>query len=167
MIPLCITCFKVNKQNEREENAWIVQNSQALTRDIGNTLRKNEYDKQVWDIYTAILYHKCLKRIIRVVMLYNPDTREHNFLFFTEKFIDAEIILDYYSARFQIEFLFRDAKQHIGLEECQSRNKKALDFHFNAVMASLNQIKADLYHEGKLSIDNSISIADYKTHENS
>jgi IS4 transposase len=124
-----------------------------------------EYDKRVLDVYTAILYHKSLKRIIRVVMLHNPDTGKHTLLFSTDTNLDAEKILDYYSARFQIEFLFRDAKQHLGLEECQSRNKKALDFHFNAVMASLNQIKADLYYEGKLSIDIPISIADYKTRE--
>ena len=80
----------------------------------------------------------------------NPDTGKHTLLFSTNTNIDAEKILYYYSARFQIEFLFRDAKQHLRSEKYQSRNKKALDYHFNAVIACLNQIKADIHYEGKL-----------------
>jgi len=97
--------------------------------------------------------------------LNHPDTGNYTLLFSTDTNLDAEKIIDYYSARFQIEFLFRDAKQHFGLEECLSRNKKTLDFNFNAVMASLNQIKSDLYYEGKLSLDIQNSIADYKSRE--
>ena len=33
--------------------------------------------------------------------------------------------------RFQIEFLFRDAKQFTGLEDCQARDPVKLAFHFN------------------------------------
>jgi hypothetical protein len=41
-----------------------------------------------------------------------------------------------YINRFQIEFLFRDAKGHLGLEHCQSRQENALDFHFNHVLTT-------------------------------
>ena len=47
----------------------------------------------------------------------------------------------YYKARFQIEFLFRDAKQFTGLCDCQARSEKALHSHFNASFAALNLIK--------------------------
>ncbi len=36
-----------------------------------------------------------------------------------------------YSSRFQIEFMFRDMKQYLGLTQCQSRKKESLAFHFN------------------------------------
>ena len=37
-----------------------------------------------------------------------------------------------------IEFLFRDSKQFTGLSDCQARAEAALDFHFNAALATLN-----------------------------
>lgn len=45
------------------------------------------------------------------------------------------------SPRFQIEFLFRDARQYIGLGDCQPPKKKALSFHFDASMTALNLLK--------------------------
>ncbi|MCD9459870.1 transposase [Marinibactrum halimedae] len=45
-------------------------------------------------------------------------------LFSTDIRLDAMKIIQYYKARFQIEFLFHDAKQHTGLVDCQSRKKK-------------------------------------------
>jgi len=50
--------------------------------------------------------------------------------------------LIYYSARFQIEFLYRDAKQFTGLEHCQSRKEKRMDFHFNASLTAVSLAKA-------------------------
>jgi hypothetical protein len=43
----------------------------------------------------------------------------------------------------QIEFLFRDSKQFTGLSECQARAEAALDFHFNASLATLNLARAE------------------------
>ena len=40
--------------------------------------------------------------------------------------------------RFQIEFLFRDAKQFMGLNHCQTRDQHKLDFHFNVSLAAVN-----------------------------
>jgi len=48
-----------------------------------------------------------------------------------------------YKARFQIEFLFRDAKQFTGLLDCQARSQSALHFHFNASMTALNLLKLE------------------------
>jgi putative transposase len=39
------------------------------------------------------------------------------FFFSNDLMIQADILLDYYSLRFQIEFDFRDAKQHFGLSD--------------------------------------------------
>lgn len=50
--------------------------------------------------------------------------------------------LEMYSARFQIEFLFRDAKQHMGYTTVRSEIlKKKLHFHWNAALTSVSLIK--------------------------
>ena len=43
--------------------------------------------------------------------------------------------------RFQIEFCFRDSKQFTGLNDCQARDLRKLDFAFNASLASVNTAK--------------------------
>ena len=55
-----------------------------------------------------------------------------------------------YRARFQIEFVFRDAKQHLGLNDCQARAQAKLNFHFNTVFAALFRahLRARLQAEG-------------------
>ncbi|MGB0929223.1 MAG: transposase [Chitinophagales bacterium] len=59
-------------------------------------------------------------------------------LFSTDVSQDARKIVSYYQLRFQIEFIFRDAKQFTGLTHCQARGEDALDFHFNMSFAALN-----------------------------
>lgn len=48
-----------------------------------------------------------------------------------------------YTLRFQIEFLFRDAKQFTGLSDCQARDSVKLEFHFNASFTALNLAKVE------------------------
>jgi hypothetical protein len=55
--------------------------------------------------------------------------------------------LEYYKARFQIEFIFRDTKQFLGLCDAQTRDQKRLDFHFNAVLSVLNWVKCAHFQE--------------------
>ena len=54
---------------------------------------------------------------------------------------ELELVLErifcFYGARFQIEFAFRDAKQHLGLNDGQVRLQAKLHFHFNIVFDSL------------------------------
>jgi len=56
--------------------------------------------------------------------------------------MDASDILLYYQSRFQIEFLYRDGKQHTGLNDSQARSENKLHFQFNASLTSLNIAKA-------------------------
>ena len=49
--------------------------------------------------------------------------------------------MDYYTSRFQIEFLYRDAKQHTGLNDSQARSENKLHFHFNAALTGINIAK--------------------------
>ena len=94
-------------------------------------------------LYSASLYHASLKRVIRVVLLLDttPAKTRSVLLFSTDLKLPAQTISRYYKARFQIEFLFRDAKQGTGLNHCQARNEKALHFHWNAALCMVNLAK--------------------------
>lgn len=98
-------------------------------------------------LYTQVLNHIKLKRNLRVVLLLKHTPNKpprYVILFSTDLDLDAWKIYQYYKARFQIEFLFRDAKQFTGLCDCQARDQKRLDFHFNASLTALNLAKAEL-----------------------
>src|SRR5215475_6576480 len=71
-------------------------------------------------------------RVVVLVWRTANGKRHHAILATTDLNATAADILRIYQARFQIEFLLRDGKQHAGLTECQARNKQALDCHFNA-----------------------------------
>jgi hypothetical protein len=98
------------------------------------------------DLYSALVWHVSLKREIRVVYLidYRHSTRPRTCLLFsTDVDQDPMQIYHYYKLRFQIEFIFREAKQFTGLEQCQARSALKLEFHFNASLSALNLAKLD------------------------
>ena len=70
----------------------------------------------------------------------------HALLFSTDLSLDAKQVVAYYKARFQIEFLFRDGKQHTGLMDCQARCKEAIHSHINASLTALNLLKLEDRH---------------------
>lgn len=94
-------------------------------------------------LLSAVLYHVSLKRPIKVAMLHEANTGKPRrvLLYSTDSKLSGRDIVRYYRARFQIEFLFRDAKGATGLNDCQSRHAKAIDFHWNAAFCSLNLAK--------------------------
>jgi DDE superfamily endonuclease len=97
-------------------------------------------------LYTAVVWHKTLKRRLRLVVLLNrKDPAKPRFIVLgsTDPTLNGHKLIDLYAARFQIEFLFRDSKQFTGLLDCQARAASALDFHFNASLATLNLVRAE------------------------
>lgn len=112
------------------------------------------YDENEKDLhlYVQTLWHVGLKRTIRVVLLLNTSKPKPRYilLFSTDLSLTAKDILELYRLRFQIEFLFRDAKQFTGLTDCQARDKQALHFHFNAALSAINLAKLDLLNQQPL-----------------
>lgn len=100
-------------------------------------------------LWTAVVWSVSLKRKIRVVCSTRiVKGKEHYaWLFSTDINLSAGEIVTYYRARFQIEFLFRDARQHTGMIDSQSRNSNALDTHVNASLTALNLAKVTLRKE--------------------
>ena len=116
-----------------------------------NDLSRLEYLTEIdtdIHLYTAVVNSVRLKRNIRLVYVLNLRNKKkpgYALLFSTDIELAAETIYRYFKARFQIEFLFRDAKQYTGLGDCQARRQESLDFHFNASLTALNLAKIDAY----------------------
>ena len=78
-------------------------------------------------IYTQKLYTVNFDCILGVILLLNTKTTRYVLLAFTDVELDARLITQYYQLRFQIEFISRDAKKFMGLNDCQTRDENKLD----------------------------------------
>jgi hypothetical protein len=91
----------------------------------------------------AIIWSVGLKRKIKIVLVQDiVNSKNYRLLFSTETKLAGEKIFRYYSARFQIEFLFRDAKQYAGLTHSEARSEEKIHFHTNASLTAVNVAKA-------------------------
>jgi hypothetical protein len=90
---------------------------------------------------SVIAYSVALKCNVLVVMARKQRSDGaimEALLFSTDTSMVALDVFYYYAARFQIEFVIRDAKQHTGLTHCQSWVKERIDFHINISFAAVN-----------------------------
>jgi len=149
----------------------------------GNKGRPKQYDgkidlanidKEYFDLvlenedcrfYSAIVYCKALKRKIKLVYqeMKGTKSKSHLLFFSTDLNLGAQTILLYYKSRFQIEFLYRDGKQHTGLNDCQARSENKLDFHFNASLTAINLAKVNHWLDSPKEERGAFSMADIKT----
>lgn len=117
-------------------------------------------------MFCGIVNSKALKRKIKLCMVFNGHQGKKstpNLYFSTNLDISGEKIYQFYQNRFQIEFLYRDAKQYTGLNSCQARSENKLNFHFNASLTSINIAKV-LHWLPEAKIKNiPFSMADIKT----
>lgn len=112
-------------------------------------------------ILTAIVWSVSLNRRIRWVYLLKTQNRKPTYamLFSSDLTLSARSVYEFYGARFQIEFIFRDARQFTGLADCQARQPEALDTHVNASFTALNLAKATLRRDSPRTQPVSFSIA--------
>ena len=99
-------------------------------------------------VKTARLWSKSLGCEIRVVLL-QPSQKGHVLLYSTDVHLEAFSLIELYEQRFQIEFLFRDGKQHTGLGESQSRSKAGQEYAANAALMAVNLQKLERREEGE------------------
>jgi DDE superfamily endonuclease len=94
------------------------------------------------DTYQLPLYHKDYPDLLNVVVVVKTHLPTgkcgHCVLFSTDLTLIAEQIVDYYSLRFQIEFNFRDAKQHWGLDDFMNTSAQAVTNAVNLAFFMVN-----------------------------
>jgi DDE superfamily endonuclease len=98
-------------------------------------------------LYTQVVNHVQFKRNVRVVVVVETCTNRSALLFSTDIGLAAARLYCYYKTRFQIEFLFRDAKQFTGLSDCQARSAAKLAFHFNISLMAVTFAKLEARQE--------------------
>ena len=99
-------------------------------------------------IYEGVVNVKMLKRNVKCVIVHEKQKngKIKVFTFFsTDISKSGQQIINCYKLRFQIEFLFRDAKQFVGLSECQARSKEKIHNHVNASLTTVSLAKAVHY----------------------
>jgi hypothetical protein len=130
-------------------------------------VQKDDSKKENFALHEATLYSKALKRYIRVVVMHNFDKEEkiknHKIFFSTDTTLSGIDIFLYYKTRFQIEFIYRDAKQFTGLEDCQSRSETKLHFHFNTALTTISLAKVAYHLAIPEEERGAFSMADIKT----
>jgi DDE superfamily endonuclease len=112
-------------------------------------------------LYHQVVNHVQMKRHLQVVVVVETQHNRYAVLFSTDVDLDALTLYRYYKARFQIEFLFRDAKQFTGLTDCQARSQAKLDFHFNASLSAVSLAKLAARQQ-RGNVDQTFSMASLK-----
>ncbi len=116
-------------------------------------------------IYSAQVYSVAFEMNINLaIAVFHKNGKEmaRKLYFCTDPEMDARKIVSYYRSRFQIEFIYRDAKQHCGLTHCQARSGNKLDFHFNAALTAVNLAKIEWLQSAPAATQ-SFSMSSYKT----
>lgn len=88
-------------------------------------------------------YSKSLKGYVKIAVWYPLEGRTDRWkiYFSTDVSMSTKDVINCYRARFQLEFCFRDAKSFAGLTNCQARDLRRLEFHFNASFSAINLAK--------------------------
>ena len=104
--------------------------------------------------FTAV--HKKLADPLNVVVIlkFNEKTNKtaRIILFSTDLELDAENLVKYYRLRFQIEFNFRAAKQHWGLEDFMVTQKQSVSNAANLSLFMVNLSQVMLAQTGETSV---------------
>jgi len=119
-------------------------------------------------IHHGVVWSVSLKRKVKLahVIFKNEKgelTERFALYFSTDIDLDGLRIYQMYKVRFQIEFVFRDAKQFTGLSQCQARSENKLYFHFNTSLSAVNIAKATRYFDQPKENRKPFSLADVKT----
>ena len=109
-------------------------------------------------VRSALVYVNCLKMTVLLVAvdyLKQDGTLQTRKLYFSNRTDwHYTFIMKHYQCRYQIEFLFRDAKQFTGLMHCQSTDETKLVNHLNVALTTVSVAKATHWqHEEPFSMN--------------
>jgi len=115
-------------------------------------------------IYQIEMLHKLFADKLNIVIIQKTNTKTNKIaymvLFSSDLNLDYIKIKDYYSLRFQIEFVFRDAKQHWGMEDFMNVKEIAVN---NG--ANLSTFMVNISHVLQQDFENDeMSVLDIKAH---
>lgn len=121
-------------------------------------------------IYSLKAYSKTIKATLNLVIVYTENSKgkwSHKIYFSTDLEQEWQDILEIYRLRFQIEFLYRGAKQFTGLNQCEARSRNKLNFHWNMSLTAINIAKIAHWlpqNDNNTEQETPFSMSDVKTH---
>jgi len=106
-------------------------------------LKKSEREGEILTLfYQGIFLSKRFGSELNVVMIEKVNLKSekvgHAILFSSDVELSSEKLIEYYSLRFQIEFNFRDAKQHFGLEDFMNQREVRVENGANLSFLMVN-----------------------------
>lgn len=127
------------------------------------TIKAKEKSNLIIDVYHfPNIWTKFLPVLVNVTVLIAMNTRTNKvsrkILFCTDLALCSDLIIEYYSLRFQIEFNFRDAKQYFGLADfraykaTQVKNSVGLAFFMVNFSNIIRKKVTDIWKVENLSI---------------
>jgi hypothetical protein len=120
-----------------------------------------------WCAYEGTAYVKAWKRWARLVVVQNQDDEGkitgHALIVSTDEQLNGGQVKLGFESRFQQEFLYRDAKQELGLEQGQAYSWQKIDYHLNCSLTVGSLAKAAHHLSATKPTDEPFSIADVKT----
>jgi len=114
-------------------------------------LKKTEKDNEIitnyWNARCLSKSFGCRLNVV-IIEKINLKTEKigHAILFSSDLELNFEKLMEYYGLRFQIEFNFRDAKQHFGLEDFMTRTELGVENAANMSFLMVN-LSAKLLNE--------------------
>lgn len=100
--------------------------------------------------YQGFFLHRKFKGELNVVVIEKINVTEQKIarviLFSSDVELSSEKVIEYYGLRFQIEFNFRDAKQHFGLEDFMNTSERGVENAANLSFLMVN-VSAKLLRE--------------------
>lgn len=119
-----------------------------------------------WIAYELVANVQAWKRNVKLVIVHHlrsdGSIKTARLIACTDVNMDGGCTLLAYHSRFQIEILYRDAKQHLGLTHCQARSEDKIHFHLNASLTTVSLAKA-AHHIEPEQHDKPFSLVDIKT----
>lgn len=129
------------------------QKSRGARKKKGERLKLDEIPSQYWqkqvrekeivtNYYAGVFLHPSFGMELKVVIIEKKNEQRQKIaralLFGSDLELSWEKIVEYYSLRFQIEFNFRDAKQHFGLEDFMNTTERGVENAVNLSFLMVN-----------------------------
>jgi hypothetical protein len=124
------------------------------------------YEDPEIKVFSGVVYVKSLKRKVKIAITHYLDStkiKAVKIYFCTDTNLSGWHIVKIYKLRFQIEFLYRDANQFTGLEQCQARSEPKLYYHFNMALTTVSIAKSAHHLNQSIEERGAFSMANVKT----
>lgn len=108
-----------------------------------DSFRKIDLGQKTYQIFTKSVHMSRVGKV-RIMIAYEEGTDTPLYLATNVLYWEEKKILEVYSRRWSIETFYRDAKQHLGLGDCQLRRPVGIRRYWHLVFLAYSLLKLDV-----------------------